>query len=127
MGFADDLAAVALELVREFGEGRTMTLQRATTAPADPAKPWQNDPQSPGSNVPNLPAVVVTDDSVPRADNSNTVQTEIVLIPAVSLGTIEPTVQDSLLDGTTTRQIIQVERIKPGPTGILWKLTVGTS
>ena len=118
------LEDTALALIRQFGEDRQVELRIASTAPADPAKPWEVDPSDPGSVVPNLPAVVVP---IARSliDGSSRLQgDETVLIAALSLGTTVPTPADKIIDEGTEKNILSVARIRPGKTDFLFKLDV---
>ena len=118
------LEDTALALIRKFGEDRLVELRIASTAPADPAKPWEVDPTDPGTVVLNLPAVVVPirrnlidGKSVQQGD-------ETVLIAALSLGTTVPTVADKIIDEGTEKNIVSLDRIRPGKTDFLYKLQV---
>lgn len=118
------LEDTALALIRQFGEDRQVELRIASTDPADPAKPWEVDPTDPGSVVPNLPAVVVP---IKRSliDGTSVVQgDETVLIAALSLGTTVPTTADKIIDEGTQKNIISLDRIRPGKTDFLYKLQV---
>ncbi len=118
------LEDTALALIRKFGEDRQVELRIASTAPADPAKPWEVDPTDPGTVVLNLPAVVVP---IRRSliDGSSRLQgDETVLIAALSLGTTVPTPADKIVDEGTEKNILSVDRIRPGKTDFLFKLDV---
>ena len=118
------LEDTALALIRQFGEDRQVELRIASTEPADPTKPWEVDPTDPGSVLPNLPAVVVP---IKRSliDGSSVIQgDETVLIAALSLGTTVPTVADKIIDEGTEKNIISLDRIRPGKTDFLYKLQV---
>jgi len=117
------LEDTALELIELFGEGRQVTLQIPNTSPADPAKPWEVDPSSTTIDV-TAPAVVtpirrnlIDGNSIQQGD-------ETVLIAALSLGTTVPTTADTLLDEGTEKNILDVQRIRPGQTDFLYKLQV---
>jgi hypothetical protein len=118
------LDETALALIEQFGEGRQVTLQVPNTSPADPAKPWEVDPSSTTLDLPNLPAVVtpirrnlIDGNSVQQGD-------ETVLIAGLSLGTVVPTTADKILDEGTEKNIVDVQRIRPGVTDFLYKLQV---
>ncbi len=118
------LQDTALRLIRKFGEDRLVELRIASTAPADPAKPWEVDPTDPGTVLTGLPAVVVP---IKRTlSNLNSVQEgdETVLIAGLSLGTTVPTVADKIFDEGTEKNIIDLDRIRPGKTDFLYKLQV---
>lgn len=118
------LEDTALALIRKFGEDRLVELRIADTAPADPAKPWEVDPSSSPTIVSGLPAVVVP---IKRSlANANSVQQgdETVLIAALSLGNIVPTVADKIIDEGTEKNIVDLDRIRPGKTDFLYKLQV---
>ena len=118
------LEDTALALIRKFGEDRLVELRIASTAPADPAKPWEVDPTDPGTVVLNLPAVVVPIRRSLIDGNSVQQGDETVLIAALSLGTIVPTVADKIIDEGTEKNIVSLDRIRPGKTDFLYKLQV---
>jgi len=118
------LEDTALALIRQFGEDRQVELRIADNAPADPTKPWEVDPSEPPTVVAGLPAVVVP---IARSlVDGNSVQQgdETVLIAALSLGTTVPTVADKIFDEETEKNIISLDRIRPGKTDFLYKLQV---
>ena len=118
------LEDVALRLIRQFGEDRLVELRIASTDPADPAKPWEVDPTDPGSVVPNLPAVVVPIKRSLIDGNSVQQGDETVLIAALSLGTTVPMAADKIIDEGTQKNIVSLDRIRPGKTDFLYKLQV---
>ena len=118
------LEDTALALIRQFGEDRLVELRIASTPPADPAKPWEVDPTDPGTVVSNLPAVVVPIRRSLVDGNSVQQGDETVLIAALSLGTTVPTVADKLVDEGTEKNIVSLDRIRPGKTDFLYKLQV---
>ncbi len=118
------LEDTALRLIRQFGEDRQVELRIASTAPADPAKPWEVDPSDPGTVVLNLPAVVVPIRRSLIDGNSVQQGDETVLIAALSLGTTVPTVADKIIDEGTEKNIVSLDRIRPGKTDVLFKLQV---
>ena len=120
------LQDTALALIEKFGENRTVVLEQPSTAPADPAKPWDVNPTDTTSNK-SAPAVVVP---VKRnLVNGNSVQQgdEQVLIAGLSLGTTIPSTGDRILDQGQQKNIIAIDRIRPGQTDFLWKLQVRAS
>ena len=117
------LEDTALALIRQFGEDRQVELRIPNTAPADPTKPWQVDPTVTETIV-KAPAVVVPirrsmidGQSVRQGD-------ETVLIAALSLGTTIPTTPDKIFDEGIEKNIISLDRIRPGKTDFLYKLQV---
>ena len=117
------LEDTALRLIEKFGEGRTVTLLQPSSAPADPAKPWDVNPTSTESAL-SVPGVVVPirrslvdGDSILQGD-------ETVLIAGLSLGTTVPTPEDKILDEGVEKNILAVDRVRPGKTDFLWKLQV---
>lgn len=117
------LEDTALRLIRKFGEDRQVSLLQPATAPADPTKPWEVDPTTTETSK-SAPAVVVPikrslidGDSVRQGD-------ETVLIAGLSLGNVVPTTADKILDEATEKNIMNVDRIRPGKTDFLWKLQV---
>ncbi len=118
------LEDTALALIRKFGEDRLVELRIASTLPADPTKPWEVDPTDPGTVVLNLPAVVVPIKRSLIDGNSVRQGDETVLIAALSLGTTVPTTDDKIVDEGTEKNILSVDRIRPGKTDFLFKLDV---
>ena len=118
------LEDTALALIRKFGEDRLVELRIASTAPAEPGKPLEVDPTDPGTVVLNLPAVVVPIRRSLIDGNSVQQGDETVLIAALSLGTIVPTVADKIIDEGTEKNIVSLDRIRPGKTDFLYKLQV---
>ena len=121
------LEDTALALIRKFGEDRQVELRIASTSPADPAKPWEVDPSSSPTVVANLPAVVVPIRRSLIDGNSVQQGDETVLIAALSLGTTVPTTADKIFDEGTEKNIISLDRIRPGKTDFLYKLQVRAS
>jgi hypothetical protein len=117
------LQDTALRLIRKFGEDRQVVLQRPTQAPADPTKPWEVDPTASEATV-TVPAVVVPINR--RLVNGNSILEgdEVVLIAGLSLGAVVPTPADKVLDEGVEKNIVAVQRIRPGKTDFLWKLGV---
>ena len=117
------LQDTALRLIKKFGEDRIVTLRVPTKAPSDPAKPWEVDPTDTVVETP-VPGVVVP---IKRSlVDGSSVQTgdETVLIAGISLGSIVPTVADQIVDEGTTKNILDVIRVRPGKTDFLYKLQV---
>lgn len=115
------LDATALRLIRKFGEDRTVVLQIPTEAPADPAKPWEVNPNTSFTAI-SVPAVVtpirrslVDGNSVQQGD-------EQALIAGLSLGNTVPDTSNRLLDEGQEKLVVSVDRIRPGKTDFLWKL-----
>jgi hypothetical protein len=120
------LQDTALALIEKFGENRTVVLQVPNMAPADPTKPWDVNPTGSVGTV-SAPAVVIP---VKRnLVNGNSVQQgdEQVLIAGLSLGTTVPSTADRILDQGQEKNIIAIDRIRPGKTDFLWKLQVRAS
>lgn len=117
------LQDTALALIQKFGENRQVILKRPNTAPADPTKPWEVNPNETTSDT-TVPAVVVPIDRRLIDGNSVLDGDETALIAGISLGTIEPTPADKLLDEGVLKNIVRVGRIRPGKTDYLWKLQI---
>ena len=118
------LEDTALALIQKFGQGRTVSLLVPAAAAADPAKPWEVDPTSTESSISSLPAVVT-----PVAQNvidGNSVRQgdETVLIAGKSLGTTIPSTADKILDDGVEKNVVAVQRIRPGTVDYLYKLQV---
>jgi len=117
------LQDTALRLIEKFGENRQVSLLQPSNAPADPAKPFDVDPTATEAGV-TAPAVVVP---IRRnlVDGNNVRQgDETVLIAGLSLGTTVPTTADKILDEGVEKNVMSIDRIRPGKTDFLWKLQV---
>jgi len=117
------LQDTALRLIEKFGENRQVSLLQPSATPADPAKPFDVDPTATESGV-TAPAVVVP---IRRnlVDGNNVRQgDETVLIAGLSLGTTVPTTADKILDEGVEKNVMSIDRIRPGKTDFLWKLQV---
>lgn len=117
------LEDTALRLIEKFGQSRTVSLQIPNAAPADPAKPWDVDPNTTLTTI-TAPAVVVPisrglvdGESVQQGD-------ETVLIAGLSLGSTIPETDNRILDEGQEKIVVGIERIRPGKTDYLWKLQV---
>ncbi len=117
------LEDTALVLIRQFGEDRQVQLRIPNTAPADPAKPWEVDPTA-TETVVTAPAVVVPIRRSMVDGNSVRAGDETVLIAALSLGATVPTTADKVFDEGIEKNIISLDRIRPGKTDFLYKLQV---
>ena len=117
------LQDTALRLIRKFGEDRQVTLRQPNATPADPAKPYDVDPTTSLSQS-TVPAVVVPIRQSLVDGNSVQQGDEQVLIAGLSLGTTVPTTADTVLDEGTAKNVVAVDRIRPGKTDFLWKLQV---
>ncbi|MCK5316387.1 MAG: hypothetical protein KAJ55_00655 [Anaerolineales bacterium] len=117
------LEDTALVLIRQFGEDRQVQLRIPNTAPADPAKPWDVDPTA-TETVVTAPAVVVPIRRSMVDGNSVRAGDETVLIAALSLGATVPTTADKVFDEGIEKNIISLDRIRPGKTDFLYKLQV---
>jgi hypothetical protein len=120
------LEDVALALIRKFGEDRQVSLLKPATAPVDPTKPWEVDPTATETST-TAPAVVVPIKKGLINGESIQAGDETVLIAALSLGSIVPRTADKVLDEGEEKNIIAVDRIRPGKTDFLWKLQVRSS
>ena len=117
------LQDTALRLIQKFGEGRTVILRVPVDAPADPAKPWQVDPNDTVQDTP-VPGVVVPISRSLVDGNSVQMGDETVLIAGLSLGTTVPTTADKIVDEGTEKNVMDVILVRPGQTDFLWKLQV---
>ncbi len=117
------LQDTALALIKKFGEDREVVLQVPNTAPADPAKPWEVDPNASTTNF-TVPAVVTPIERSLIDGNSVQQGDEMILIAGLSLGTTIPGTESKILDEQQQKLIIAVTRIRPGKTDFLWKLQV---
>ena len=117
------LEDTALALIRQFGEDRQVELRIPATAPADPTKPWEVDPTA-TETVVQAPAVVVPIRRSMIDGNSIRAGDETVLIAALSLGATIPTTADKIFDEGIEKNIIDLDRIRPGKTDFLYKLQV---
>jgi len=120
------LEDTALALIRKFGEDRLVSLLIPSTAPADPAKPWEVDPTVTETSI-TVPAVVVP---IARSlvDGSSVQQgDETILIAGLSLGSTVPSTDSKILDEGQEKNIISFDRIRPGKTDFLYKFQVRAS
>ena len=120
------LEDTALDLIRKFGEDRQVSLLIPSTSPADPAKPFDVDPTATETSI-TVPAVVVP---IARSlVNGNSVQQgdETVLIAGISLGSTIPQTDSKILDEGQEKNIVSIDRIRPGKTDFLYKLQVRAS
>lgn len=120
------LEDTAVRLIRKFGEAREVTLKQPSAAPADPDKPFDVDPTSAETQT-TVNAVVlrirrnlVDGKSVRQGD-------ELALIAGPSFGAVVPSTADKLLDEGIDKNIVDVERVRPGKTDFLWKLQLRTA
>jgi len=115
------LADTAARLIKKFGDNRQLVLKQPNTTPADPTKPWVVDPTT-TTNDKTVPGVVVPIER--KLINGSSVQQgdETALIAGKELGKIVPTTNDRILDETIEKNIIAVQRIRPGKIDFLWKL-----
>jgi hypothetical protein len=117
------LVDTALALIRKFGEDRQVELRIPATTPADPTKPWEVDPTA-TETVVTAPAVVIP---IKRSlvDGASIRQgDETVLLAGLSLGATIPTTADKIFDEGIEKNIIALDRIRPGKTDFLYKLQV---
>ena len=120
------LQDTALALIRKFGEDRQVSLLIPSTAPADPAKPWEVDPTATETTL-TVPAVVVPI-ARSRVDGNSIQQgDETVLIAGISLGSTIPQTDSKILDEGQEKNIVSIDRIRPGKTDFLYKLQVRAS
>lgn len=117
------LEDTALRLIRRFGEDRQVELRIPNTAPPDPAKPWEVNPNA-TETVVTAPAVVIPIRRSLIDGNSVQQGDETVLIAALSLGSTVPSTADKIFDEGTEKNILDVARIRPGKTDFLYKLQV---
>ena len=120
------LQDTALALIRKFGEDRQVSLLIPSATPADPTKPWEVDPTATETAL-TVPAVVVPiarslvdGESVQQGD-------ETILIAGLSLGSTLPATNSKILDEGQEKNIIAIERIRPGKTDFLYKFQVRAS
>jgi hypothetical protein len=117
------LEDTALRLIEKFGENRQVSLLVPSATPADPAKPFDVDPTATEAGNA-APAVVVPIRRNLVDGNSVRQGDETVLIAGLSLGSTVPTTADKVLDEGVEKNVIAVDRIRPGKTDFLWKLQV---
>ncbi len=120
------LQDTALELIRKFGEDRQVSLLIPSTTPADPSKPWEVDPTATETTI-TVPAVVVP---IARSlVDGNSVQQgdETILIAGLSLGSTIPATDSKILDEGQEKNIVSIDRIRPGKTDFLYKFQVRAS
>ncbi len=117
--------------------GRTVKLKKETRTPTDPTEPWSTDTVS--SAFATTKGLFVSDDSKDlvlalralgvggQGSEAPTVlagRGNKVLVPAKGLS-FAPDMSHKLVDGDTEWEIAGVEKLQPGPTVILYTLTLG--
>lgn len=117
------LQDTASRLIKQFGENRLVKIQIPDATPADPTKPFDVDPTS-KLKTKTVPAVVVPIKKSLVDGTSVLDGDETVLIAGLDLGGLVPTPEQSLIDEGTEKNIVDVDRIKPGKTDFLFKLQV---
>lgn len=120
------LEDTALVLIRQFGEDRQVSLLIPATVPADPSKPFDVDPTATEITL-TVPAVVIP---IARSlvDGSSVQQgDETILIAGISLGATVPQTDSKILDEGQEKNIVSIDRIRPGKTDFLYKLQVRAS
>ena len=128
----EDLADLAVELITE--EGRVITIRSKVNVP-DPAQPWKllstsnTDQVTVGAFFENMYSdLVIALGQVlgaPEGARSNLNMKETsCLIPARDL-TSEIVAENTIIDGTSTWEIISVEKIGPGTVPVLYICTLG--
>ncbi len=120
------LQDTALALIRKFGEDRQVELLIPSTAPADPAKPWEVDPTVTETSI-TVPAVVVPIARSLVDGNSIQQGDETILVAGLSLGSTIPSTDSKILDEGQEKNIISFDRIRPGKTDFLYKFQVRAS
>lgn len=104
--------------------GRTVSLQVESVTPISPTEPFEGNTAA--TVIAGIPAFFsnykladVDGTKVQRGDKS-------CLIAKKDLPSNQPTTKDTILDGSTTWQIIEVNTVQPGPTAdtVLFKLQV---
>jgi hypothetical protein len=119
VGFYTDLRATAAALLTD--KGQSMTLTKRTSGTYDPATGAATVTEATYSvtgAVFDFPAAVIDGTLIQQGDKK-------VLVSALGLS-VEPDVDDSLTIGGTAHQIVQVKKLSPAGTTVLWTLQVRT-
>lgn len=127
-----ELAAIATELIED--NGRSVELRKKSRTVTDPAKPWRGTSTTPIATV-TATAVVfdVTDEQIAleatREDDRELILRgdKMAVIPASALAGSAATNlvgYDTFVDGVDVYQIVNVETVKPGPTTLIYILTL---
>lgn len=111
----------ALELIEKFGESRIATLLVPSSAPADPSKPFDVDPTATEAAF-DFPCVVVPIRQSLVDGNSILQGDETMLAAGLSFTTEKPRQDQKVLDEGVEKNIINVDKIRPGKTTFLYKL-----
>jgi hypothetical protein len=119
VSFYTDLRATAAALLTD--KGQSMTLTKRTSGTYDPATGAATVTEATYSvtgAVFDFPAAVIDGTLIQQGDKK-------VLVSALGLS-VEPDVDDSLTIGGTAHQIVQVKKLSPAGTTVLWTLQVRT-
>lgn len=119
MSFYTDLRATAAALLTD--KGQSMTLTKRTSGTYDPATGAATVTEATYSvtgAVFDFPAAVIDGTLIQQGDKK-------VLISVLGLS-VEPDADDSLTIGGTAHQIVQVKKLSPAGTTVLWTLQVRT-
>jgi hypothetical protein len=117
------LQETASRLIKKFGENRLVKIQIPEAVPADPTKPWEVDPTS-KLRTKTVNAVVVPIDRKLVDGNSVLDGDETMLIAGLDLGGLVPTPAFTVIDENVNKNIMKVDRVRPGKTDYLYKLQV---
>jgi hypothetical protein len=115
-----DIAAVAKELIEDFG--RTLTIRKIDTAPTDSSKPWRGQGTSHTSIT---PIGVILDYEAKDIDGEiirGRDRLAYIAATSTEVGSNDLSTFDEVVDETITYRIIQVERLKPGGTVLLYTM-----
>lgn len=116
-----ELAAVAQELILEFG--RPVSLRKVTTASApDPSKPWVPGAEATADAV-CVGVFLDTERSFLSGEEIPEDQS-IVLVDAKTLGAVVPIGKDRVVDGADVWEVVTVLTLRPADVALLYELRV---
>ncbi len=130
-----ELAAIATELIAD--NGRDVVLTKKSRTISDPAKPWRGNSITPVGTV-TVKAIVfdVTDEQLSIEGDTGTDERNRDLIlrgdkqALIAESSLAAAIAkdlvgyDTFTDGTQIYQIVNVETVKPGPTTIVYIMTL---
>jgi len=117
------LIATADQLISDFG--RDVTIRRKSTTPTDPTKPWRDVEPFPAGDSLTVKAVIVPQDAEQQPGSRVRRDTATAHIAAAADGGNELETFDEILEADDkVWKIIDVQVIDPGPSRVLYILTL---
>lgn len=116
------LAALAKTMID--GAGRPVTFVKLNRTPTDPAKPWRGnvDPRGAPAATLTANAVFVEPSSATKLGMSTTTSDLLKKSKAILLVATDTELEgyEEVIDGTSRKRILAVEKLKPGSTTLLY-------